>query len=96
MAKRLYVGNLPDTVTDEDLLALFRQAGTVESAGVVRDPDTGRSGGFGFVEMATDADADNAIQMLDGYDIDGGPIEVSPARERDGYPPAAGGLEMAG
>ena len=82
MAKRLYVGGLSYGVSDDELRILFSQAGTVESANVVSDRDTGRSRGLGFVEMATDAEADNAILKFDGYSIEGRQLKVSPAMER--------------
>ncbi len=83
MGKRLYVGNLPYGIGDEDLRSLFSQAGSVESAQVMTERDTGRSRGFGFVEMATDADADNAVRMFDGYTMDGRQIRVNPAMARE-------------
>lgn len=83
MAKRLYVGNLPYSVTDGDLKNLFSQAGTVEEATVMTERETGRSRGFGFVEMASDADAENAIRMFDGYSMDGRQLRVNPAMERE-------------
>ncbi len=83
MAKRLYVGNLPYNTTDDDLRTLFGQAGTVEDATVMTERDTGRSRGFGFVEMATDADAENAVRMFDGYTMDGRQLRVNPAMERE-------------
>ncbi len=83
MAKRLYVGNLPYNTTDDDLRSLFGQAGTVEDATVMTERDTGRSRGFGFVEMATDADAENAVRMFDGYTMDGRQLRVNPAMERE-------------
>ncbi len=83
MAKRLYVGNLPYSVTDDDLRSLFSQAGTVESARVVTDRETGNPRGFGFVEMASDADAENAIHMFDGHTMDGRQIKVNAAMERE-------------
>jgi len=79
MAKRLYVGNLPYNTVDEDLRTLFSQAGTVESTTVMTERDTGRSRGFGFVEMVTDAEAENAVRMFDGYTMDGRQIRVNPA-----------------
>lgn len=88
MAKRLYVGGLPYGVSSDDLRTLFSQAGTVESANVVSDRDTGRSRGFGFVEMATDAEADSAIQMFDSYQMEGRALKVNPAEERQ---PRGGG-----
>ncbi|MHB0868982.1 MAG: RNA recognition motif domain-containing protein [Chloroflexota bacterium] len=83
MAKRLYVGNLPYSTTDDDLRSLFGQAGTVEDATVMTERETGRSRGFGFVEMSTDADAENAVRMFDGYTIDGRQLRVNPAMERE-------------
>lgn len=83
MAKRLYVGNLPYTVADDDLRSLFSQAGTVESAQVMSERDTGRSRGFGFVEMATDSEAENAIRMFDGYTMDNRQLRVNPAMARE-------------
>ena len=83
MAKRLYVGNLQYNTVDEDLRTLFSQAGTVESTTVMTERDTGRSRGFGFVEMVTDAEAENAVRMFDGYTMDGRQIRVNPAMERE-------------
>ena len=95
MAKRLYVGNLPYSTTDDDLRSLFSQAGTVESAQVMTERDTGRSRGFGFVEMGSDADAENAVRMFDGYTMDGRQLRVNPAMEREergaGYRRGRGG-----
>ncbi len=91
MAKRLYVGNLPYSTTDEDLRNLFGQAGTVEEARVMTERDTGRSRGFGFVEMTTDADAENAVRMFDGYSIDGRQLRVNPAMEREERGAGGGG-----
>lgn len=83
MAKRLYVGNLPYGITDDDLKNLFSQAGTVDEATVMTERETGRSRGFGFVEMSSDADAENAIRMFDGYTMDGRQLRVNPAMERE-------------
>lgn len=80
--KKLYIGNLPYSVKDEDLAALFAEAGTVISATVIFDRATNRSKGFGFVEME-DADADNAISTLDGKEIDGRAMRVSEARPKE-------------
>jgi RNA recognition motif-containing protein len=82
MAKRLYVGNLKYTVTSEQLSELFEQFGTVSSAQVLSDRDTGRSRGFGFVEMANDDEAQAAIEALDGRDHDGRRLTVNEARPR--------------
>ena len=69
MEKRLYVGNLPYTTTEEELRTLFGQAGQVTSIAIITDRDTGRSKGFGFVEMATAADAQKALSMFNGYSM---------------------------
>ena len=80
MGKKLYVGNLPFSVTQESLQQLFAQAGTVESATVITDRATGRSKGFGFVEMSSDQEATDAISKLNGTDFEGRAIAVSEAR----------------
>ncbi len=81
MGKRLYVGNLPFSCTDEELRAAFEAHGTVESANVIVDRETGRSRGFGFVEM-DDASADTAMRALDGQEMGGRPLRVNEANER--------------
>ena len=86
----LYVGNLPFSATEAELRDLFAQHGTVESAKVVNDRDTGRPRGFGFVDMPSD-DAANAIQHLNGYEMNGRPLRVNEARERAPRPPHGGG-----
>jgi RNA recognition motif-containing protein len=88
MAKRLYVGNLSYSVTSEDLQELFEQYGHVRSAQVLIDRETNRSRGFGFVEMDEDAEADAAIEALDGNDHDGRRLTVNEARPRE---PRSGG-----
>jgi cold-inducible RNA-binding protein len=80
MGKKLYVGNLPFSATDSSLEQLFGQAGTVESAKIITDRDTGRSKGFGFVEMGSDAEATDAISKFNGQDYDGRAMTVSEAR----------------
>ena len=82
MAKRIYVGNLPWAYSNSDLEALFQPYGQVASAEVVMDRETGRSRGFGFVQMASDADAEPAITGLNGSDCNGRPLVVNEARER--------------
>jgi cold-inducible RNA-binding protein len=84
MGRKLYVGNLAFDVTSKDLEELFAQAGQCDSAQVITDRGTGQSRGFGFVEMGSAADAQRAIQELDGRDIKGRQIKVSEAREREG------------
>ncbi len=88
MAKRLYVGNLSYSVTSEDLQELFEQYGSVISAQVLSDRETGRSRGFGFVEMGNDAEADAAIENLDGNEHEGRRLTVNEARPRT---PGGGG-----
>ncbi len=88
MAKRLYVGNLAYSTASEDLQELFEQFGQVRSAQVLSDRETGRSRGFGFVEMDNDDEADAAIQNLDGNDFQGRRLTVNEARPRT---PGGGG-----
>jgi len=83
MATRLYVGNLPYSTKQDDLRDLFSQAGTVESVSLPTDRQTGQPRGFGFIDMASSQDADNAIRMFDGYSLDGRQLRVSIARERE-------------
>lgn len=83
MAKKLFVGSLPWAVDDAKLQEIFSQVGTVVSAQVLKDRDTGRSRGFGFVEMSSDEEADAAIEKLNGSDIEGRKIVVNEARPRD-------------
>jgi len=80
MGNRLYVGNLPFSATDDSLKEMFGQAGQVESARIITDRDTGRSKGFGFVEMATEAEAADAIKKFNGTDMDGRSLTVNEAR----------------
>jgi RNA recognition motif-containing protein len=91
MAKRLYVGNLRYTVTSENLQQLFEPYGTVSSAQVLSDRETGRSRGFGFVEMVNDDEALTAIESLDGQDHDGRRLTVNEARPRTPGGGAGGG-----
>jgi RNA recognition motif-containing protein len=83
MNNKLYVGNLSFHLTSDDLGDFFSQAGTVESAKIIEDRDTGRSRGFGFVEMATEEEANAAIEQLNGEDLDGRNIVVNAARPRE-------------
>jgi cold-inducible RNA-binding protein len=82
MGKKLYVGNLTYGVTDSTLEQMFTAHGTVESAQVIMDRDTGRSKGFGFVEMKTDQEAQAAITGLNGKDVEGRALTVNEARPR--------------
>ena len=81
--KKLFVGSLPWGVDDAQLSQMFSQAGTVVSAQVVKDRDTGRSRGFGFVEMSTEEEAQNAVNNLNGTEVDGRKIVVNIARPRE-------------
>lgn len=83
MAKKLFIGSLPWAVDDAKLAEIFSQAGTVVSAKVITDRETGRSRGFGFVEMSTDEEADSAVKNLNGADIEGRKIVVNEARPSD-------------
>jgi RNA recognition motif-containing protein len=80
MGSRLYVGNLPYKITDDQLQDLFATAGAVESVRVMRDLATGRARGFGFVQMKTDADAQKAIEQFHQYQLDGRALVVNEAR----------------
>ncbi|MBI5301291.1 MAG: RNA-binding protein [Chloroflexi bacterium] len=83
MESKLYVGNLPYNVSEDDLRALFAQAGEVKEVSLILDRETRRPKGFGFVEMATDADAQKAIQMFNSHELDGRAITVNVARPRE-------------
>jgi RNA recognition motif-containing protein len=80
MGKKLYVGNLPFSVTEQTLQTTFAQHGTVETAKLITDRDSGQSKGFGFVEMRTEAEASAAISQLNGTDLDGRPMKVNEAK----------------
>lgn len=83
MEAKLYVGNLSYGSGEEELRELFAQAGSVVSTSVITDRDSGRSKGFAFVEMSSSEDAEKAIQMFDGYSLDGRELRVSIARPRE-------------
>ena len=91
VGNKLYVGNLSYNVRDEDLQQAFAQFGNVSSAKVMMDRDTGRSKGFGFVEMGTDAEAQAAINGMNGQSLDGRAIVVNEARPREERPGGFGG-----
>jgi RNA recognition motif-containing protein len=91
MGRRLYVGNLAWTVTDQDLQDVFSEVGEVDSSQVIIDRATNRSRGFGFVEMATEEGADAAIKRLNGREIKGRPIKVNEAQARAGGGGGRGG-----
>src|SRR3990172_51873 len=103
METKLYVGNLPYTATETELTTLFSKAGTVKSVTLITDRETGRSKGFGFVEMENDADAQKAISMLNGTELGSRSLTVNLARppeERSGGGGGGGvwtrGLQMVG
>ena len=91
MAKKLYVGGLNYKTTDQALKDAFSQAGTVDTAVVIMDRMSGRSKGFGFVEMSTDEEALKAIEMFDGKELDGRTVRVNEARPQEDRPPRTGG-----
>ena len=93
MGKRIFVGNLPFSATDQVLMDTFAQYGTVESAKVNTDRATGRSKGFGFVEMSSEDEAQAAVNMFNGSDVEGRTIVVDIARERA---PREGGFNRDG
>lgn len=83
MGKNLYVGNLPYSVDENQLKDLFSEAGSVASANIISDKFSGRSKGFGFVEMGTDEEAAKAIELLNEKEIDGRNLKVNEAKERE-------------
>ena len=96
MGNKLYVGNLPYSVRDEDLQQSFGQFGAVTSAKVMMERDTGRSKGFGFVEMGSDAEAQAAIAGMNGQPLGGRSVVVNEARPMEARPPRAGGGGFGG
>jgi RNA recognition motif-containing protein len=87
MAKKLYVGGLPYSTTEDALKDLFAQAGSVESAIIIMDKMTGRSKGFGFIEMSSDDEASKAIEMFDKKEYEGRTLTVNEARPMEARPP---------
>jgi cold-inducible RNA-binding protein len=96
MSKKLYVGNLAFQTTSNDLQQLFAQAGTVESAQLIEDRDTGRSKGFAFVEMSTADEAAAAIQQFNGKEVAGRALKVNEARPRENRSGGGGGRGFGG
>ena len=96
MGTKLYVGNLSFNITSDDLQDHFAAAGEVASANVITDRDTGRSRGFGFVEMATEDGATKAIEQFNGKDYDGRNLVVSEARPREDHGGGGGGGNRGG
>ena len=91
MSMKLYVGNLSFNTSSNDLERIFGEHGTVESASVVEDRDTGRSRGFGFVEMSSKAEGQNAIGALNGTELDGRSLTVNEAKPRENRAGGGGG-----
>ena len=91
MGKKLYVGNLSYSVDENTLSEIFGEHGTVESVAIVSDRETGRSRGFGFVEMSSDAEAQAAIDALNGHEYSGRALTVNEARPREDRPRRSGG-----
>ncbi|MDP3809999.1 MAG: RNA-binding protein [Hydrogenophaga sp.] len=96
MGNKLYVGNLPYTVRDEDLQQAFGAYGSVNSAKVMMERDTGRSKGFGFVEMGNDAEAQAAVEGMNGQSLGGRSLVVNEARPMEARPPRTGGGGFGG
>ena len=96
MAKKLYVGGLAYSTTQDALTAAFAQAGTVTSATIIIDKMTGQSKGFGFVEFASDEEAAAAIEMYNGKELDGRTLTVNEARPMEARPPRQGGGGFGG
>lgn len=92
MEAKLFVGNLAYTTTEDDLKALFAQAGGVKSVALIKDRETGRSKGFAFVEFETQVDAEKAISLFDGKEFQGRALKVNLARPREDKPRGGGGF----
>jgi RNA recognition motif-containing protein len=92
VTKKLYVGNLPYSTAEGDLRAMFEQVGEVAEATVITDRETGRSKGFGFVEMATEEGAQEAIRKFNGFEINSRPLTVNEARPREERSGGGGGF----
>jgi RNA recognition motif-containing protein len=96
MGKKLYVGNLAYSIADQDLQQIFGQYGTVESAKVIMDRDSGQSKGFGFVEMSSDSEAQAAIAGANGMEFQGRALTVNEARPKEDRPGGGGGFGGGG
>src|SRR5712691_3103134 len=96
MSMKLYVGNLSFQTSSDDLNSLFAQAGTVESASVVEDRETGRSRGFGFVEMSSPEEAQKAIEQFNGKEVNGRNLNVNEAKPRENRGNGGGGRGFGG
>ena len=91
MSRKLYVGNLPFSATEETILSKFAACGTVESVKLITDRDTGRSKGFGFIEMSSEAEARAAIESLNDTDFNGRPLRVNEAKPQKKRSPGGRG-----
>jgi RNA recognition motif-containing protein len=91
MGRKLYVGNLPYSATEESLSAKFAECGRVESAKLITDRDTGQSKGFGFIEMGSDSEAQAAISRFNGVDYEGRPMKVNEAKPQEKRTGGGGG-----
>jgi len=96
MSTKLYVGNLSFQTTSQDLQELFGQAGTVQSANVIEDRDTGRSKGFAFIEMSTQEEANSAIEQFNGKEVGGRALKVNEAKPRENRSGGGGGRGFGG
>ena len=96
MSTKLYVGNLSFNTSSQDLEQIFAEAGTVQSANIVEDRETGRSRGFGFVEMSSKEEAQTAITSFDGKEIDGRSLKVNEAKPREDRSGGGGGVYGGG
>lgn len=96
MAKKLYVGGLSYDTSESTLRDTFAQAGTVNSANIIIDKMSGRSKGFGFVEMSSDEETQKAIEMFNGKELDGRMLTVNEARPMESRPPRSGGFDRGG
>ena len=96
MGRKLYVGNLPFSTTEEQLIDRFSEVGTVDSAKLVTDRDTGRSKGFAFIEMSNDEEAQSAIDKFDGQDCDGRAMKVNEAKPMEPRRESSGGRRNGG
>ena len=96
MSSKLYVGNLPFSISEDSLRELFADSGTVESVNIITDRDTGRSKGFGFVEMSTDEEAQSAIEKLNGEEMEGRSLKVNKAKPKESGGRGGGGRGFGG
>lgn len=96
MENKLYVGNLPFSINEEDLKTFFEEAGEVQSVKIITDRETGRSRGFGFVEMSSADEAQGAISQLDGKEFQGRQLKLSIAKEREAGGGGGGGRDSRG